>query len=128
MGWVKDRSECSFEKIFRQLLLDAKSDVDEANGLTQGPYKVVHFEVHESGPKRFAVMRSEQTGAANVEFAFRQSHIEITMPDGKELKATPTLNADGECRLLIEGQELELWKVRRLALESLFFGPFPRQA
>src|ERR1700683_2750192 len=126
MNWVKARAECSFEKIFKQLQLGAKSDVDAANELRQGAAMVIRFELTEYGDSRFAVMRSEQQGAAVVEFSFRQSHIEIKTPDGGEMKAPPPLNADGEGRLVVQGHELELWKVRRSALEGLFFGPFPR--
>jgi hypothetical protein len=38
-------------------------------------------------------------------------------------KAFPTVCNDGECRLKVDGQERELWQVRKQALEGLFFSP-----
>lgn len=39
-----------------------------------------------------------------------------------KLRATITLNNEGRCMLKVDGEELEPWNVRRMALEDLFFG------
>jgi hypothetical protein len=128
MNWVKARLECSMQKVLLQLKSGVKADVDEANiSMEPQGYKTRSFDVHENGDNRFSVMRSEQAGAVTVEFANRQGYIEITTLDKKTLQVTPALNADGECHVMLGAQELQMWQLRRLVLEPLFFGPFPKQ-
>jgi hypothetical protein len=42
--------------------------------------------------------------------------------DKEKCIATLTLNNEGECRLLVNGQELEEWQFRKMMWEELFFG------
>lgn len=124
LNWVKARHECHFDRIFSQLETGAKSDVATANDLALAVGTKTKFEVYAPSETLFSVTRTGPAeGTAKVEFMFRQSYISITPIQGDEIRVTPTLNQRGECLLLLDGQELELWQVRRLALESLFFGP-----
>jgi hypothetical protein len=43
-----------------------------------------------------------------------------------KFRATPGLNNPGDCTLTVNGSELELWQVRRLALQDLFFRGLPQ--
>lgn len=66
----------------------------------------------------------------NAKVRFQQSShsIEVRGIDGApSFDATLTLNGDGECRVRIGGEEYELWRMRQMALEKIFFEP-PRRS
>jgi 16S rRNA U1498 N3-methylase RsmE len=71
----------------------------------------------------FVVVREDQTGhTVSVKFARSGNEISVLNDDGSiRFKATVTINNDRECRLLVNGQELEEWQFRKMALEPLFF-------
>jgi hypothetical protein len=56
-----------------------------------------------------------------VDFLIKEDRIVIE-GFGVNLTASPGLNTGGVCTLIVNGTELELWQVRRLALDRLFFG------
>jgi len=57
-----------------------------------------------------------------VNFNLTEHSIVISDQDGNTIfEAVATLNDEGECRLKVTGQEKELWQVRKMALEELFF-------
>ena len=51
----------------------------------------------------------------------------ITVRDENDkvmFNAIATINDKGDCRLNVNGQERELWQVRKAALEGLLFGAY----
>jgi hypothetical protein len=119
--WVKERAKCSAVEMFKKLELGARSDVDAVNSL-RSPGDHIKFSVAEQG-NRFSVIRESDLAnkSAAVDFALNQSIIDISDGVLVHFSALVTLNNDGECKLLVKDQELELWQVRRKALENLFF-------
>ena len=64
--------------------------------------------------------------ATSVDFIREQDRITVNYVTNsnaeKIFDASITLNNEGRCKLKVNEIELELWQVRRLALEKLFFG------
>jgi hypothetical protein len=60
-----------------------------------------------------------------IDFELENNEIVVRNEERTLFKVRITLNHAGQCRLKTEddGPELELWQVRRMALEKLFFGP-----
>ena len=105
--------------------MGCEDDVQERNKVLVGDESEArrrHFSVIPNDAKtKFRVCEDTDPRSA-VTFTLRNDSIEIETPK-KTLRATLTLHAAGECRLQVDGeQELSQWQVRRLALESLFFG------
>jgi len=122
--WVQARHSCAIAAIFRQLELDAQLNVEKRQALVKPDRDDFGFRF-ESRDKMFLVSRVASRGARTVVFRLTSDHINVERLGGEEiLRATVTLNNDGECRLRVEGQELDRWQLLRRALEGLFFdGP-----
>jgi hypothetical protein len=56
-----------------------------------------------------------------VYFKLEDGKITVMDSDGITFEATVMLNDMGDCKPKINGQERELWQMRRTALEKLFF-------
>jgi hypothetical protein len=68
------------------------------------------------------VRKSTFGGAKSVSFYLTDNAIEVRDNiSGKKFDVTPTLSDDGNCRVMVNGRECELWHVRKRALEELFF-------
>jgi hypothetical protein len=120
LDWIAARAKCSIEQVFESLRGQVKKDVEARNLLPDHS----RFNVHFSGDT-FTVMRGDGGGLKSVVFALPGKYIEIQNGDRQVLfTASLTLNDAGECKLKVDERELELWQVRRRALEELFFGPF----
>ncbi len=121
LEWVKERAKCSTLEMFKRLELGALADVDVINSL-RSPDDHIKFSVTRQGD-RFSVLRESdiQNKNASVDFALNHGIIDISDGDTVHFSALVTLNNDGECRLLVNGEGLEQWQVRRKALENLFF-------
>lgn len=119
-NWVERRAECSIVKVFAELEMGVKSDVETKNRVKpQTDETVFHFI---SSTERFKVIRDTKSRSPqSVEFSRTEGTIVVERNGKKLLKATLTLNADGECRLKVGGKELEQWQFRRVALEELLF-------
>jgi hypothetical protein len=105
-------------KIFERLYSGIKSDVAVRNKISAEATERLEFGHSREGPDRILVTRSG-TKIRTVEFILRQASIGV---EGEaQFEADPGLNNPGDCTLTVNGTELELWAVRRLALEKLFF-------
>lgn len=60
-----------------------------------------------------------------LEFILGDGEIRVESGGIIELRATPGLTDAGECLHQVDGQNLDLWQVRRKALENVFFASFP---
>jgi len=127
--WVKARADCSPAQVFKELEFGAKRDVDAANGQRK-PGDLHAFKMA-SDEGCFSVIRESSIALpVSVEFYLERDGIKVTSGAEVNFVATLTLNNEGRCMLRVNGEELENWHVRRMALEDLFFGkgghPMPR--
>lgn len=119
--WVTERRKCSAEKVYESLLAAARRNVEAMKTVEQDRVRSpVEMHVHSGS---FAVMRTEfgrKRGTVRVYVEGQQIIAESDTGD-ISLKADLTLNDDGECRLLVDGKQLQEWQFLRAALEPLFF-------
>ncbi len=124
--WFNARATCSVDVIFEKLKLDLSSDVDKAQAKRPVHNGVLahygfQFIVSDDGNKLKVVVHGHNV-RDSVSFRLTKDSIEILDHSGAvKFSAEPTLNNKGECRLKINGEEQELWYLRKLALEDLFF-------
>jgi hypothetical protein len=100
-------------------------DVDNRQAMQKGPpfHRGFKFIVKNDGTTAAVVVEGHNIYDC-ARFKLTATAIEVFDRNDKlRFKATPTLNDEGECRLKIDGQERELWHLRKMALEPLFFPP-----
>ncbi|MGB6782410.1 MAG: hypothetical protein WCF17_11810 [Terracidiphilus sp.] len=122
LDWVRARMNCSVLTVFNELRLGVEADVKIANAMprpSELPSLLFGFRSNTVGDY-FIVFRHENAGA-RVEFNCEANRIVVRNQD-REFSVTLTLNNEGRCKLRVDdGEELEQWQVRRIALEKLFF-------
>jgi hypothetical protein len=125
INWVKERAKCSLEKVFQDLKVQVEQDVNCIRELC--PEDSYTFS---SNKARFSVTYDKEN--LFIDFALGENFILVSNNRESLFQATLTINDDGFCRVNIKGEkieekELELWQVRRRALEALFFCGLTRQ-
>jgi hypothetical protein len=118
--WVTQRSLCSLPNVFKALRLQVEEDVKTRNALrpNNSPYE---FSVAENGDD-FTVLLEAKGLRKSVIFSLAEHAISVRDDKGKTMfEVTLTFNDEGECRLIVNKEERDLWKVRRMALEELLF-------
>lgn len=129
--WVSARSECSAAEVFERLRAQVKRDVEKREEISQRQQNPrvgsqFAFKFLEEGPTFIAMVEGAQLHKT-VRFECTANSITARGDDEKpSLTAALTLSNDGQCRLVVNGQEYELWQFRKMALESLFFSPYQR--
>ena len=121
--WVTERSSCSLPKVFKELRLQVEADVKTRNALrpNNSPYEL---SVAENGDD-FTVLLEAKDAHRSVIFSLAEHAIVVKDDKGNQmLEVTLTFNDEGKCRLHVNKEERELWQVRRLTLEKLFFQDF----
>lgn len=124
--WVKLRStECSLQKILKQLEIGANSDAAAMNeAIKAGEYAYKPSFSVDAYRDRFAVVR--QIGRGNdvsaVDVWRTEKSIEAKLLTGITISAIPRINTKGECVLVVADKELALWQFRQQFLEDLLFG------
>jgi hypothetical protein len=101
-------------------MLQVEGDVKTRNALrpNNSPYE---FSLKENGDE-FTVILTASDAHKSIIFSLTGHAIEVRDFRGKELfDVTLTFNDEGECKLNVQEKELELWQVRRMALEELLF-------
>lgn len=118
--WVKRRNECSLSLMFARLRLEIEQDIKERNALR--PMCLYGFKFV-SGASTFVALRQGNHLEKSISFSMENEHI-IAKNDegGTVMKASLTLNDEGECRYKIDGKERDSWQLRKMVLEDLFFG------
>lgn len=123
--WVTERGKCSSIHVFEQLRAEAKQNVKTYNDLpnTHG----VQFSSAADGV--FSITRSDRRGGHMiVRFTLADDEISI---DGQgidmAMTAALTLNDRGDCRLKVNGQELDRWQLLKRALEPILFASGDRR-
>jgi hypothetical protein len=119
--WVKARAECSIGLIFDQLKTQVQKDIDTRQTLSKGPPFYYGFRFKIENDTIIALVEGNRLHES-VTLRLSGNAIEVTGKDGKLLfSGTVALNKDKECRLRVNGDELELWQFRKKALEDLLF-------
>ena len=121
--WVKARSDCSLGTIFELLKMKLQEDVDKRQGLRRGPPFDYGFKLVINDSKGVSVVK-EGVGDfhGSVLFRLTDSAIEVVDENGMvRFTATPAIDDEGQCRLTIGGKQRELWHLRKMALEEIFF-------
>jgi hypothetical protein len=128
LDWVTVRAKCNLLEMLKALHDGASQDVEAAEECLPERSEV-SFSISQLNNKRFSVSRCDDPMtmiATSVDFVREQDRITVshTTNEGATLlfEASITLNNRGECRLKVGNEELELWQIRRKALETLFFG------
>ena len=106
--------------VFERLRNDVAKDVDTWKRLPDRQGQIV-FDPQDS---YFAVVKNGRPDAPRVTFSLGRNEIEVNSHGyGKtsSFTATLTLNRDRQCRLVVDGEELERWQLRQKALAPLFF-------
>ena len=122
--WVTVRHDCSLPVFFEALYLGAQRDTDIRNALGVHP-DGGRFVCESHGVALFSVAREAVIGGLRaIRFTLRDDRIEVEGAGVADVRffGTLTLNDRAECRLLVDGVELDRWQVLRRALEPLFFG------
>jgi hypothetical protein len=124
--WVTARAECSVEHVFMLLAEVIDSDVKtiQARGDRRG-----NFKVSRPTPTKIIVVRtaefSDSVVAESVVFERTIAAIDVRRGNASGsqqwFSAMPSVNDEGDCRLHVDGIQLEPWQVSRRALEQLFF-------
>jgi hypothetical protein len=117
--WVKARLECTPAKIFQKLQLEIEKDVNTRQSALPSNAGYV-FNVVCSGSVISVGINGDKVHHT-ITFRLTEWGIDVGHDLDLRYKATLSLNDDGECRLAVDGKQLESWQFRRLALESLFF-------
>jgi hypothetical protein len=120
IDWVAALSACSVGAVFEELKQQVRRDVESRNKL-RSEYAHYVFRFIPEGDT-FVVLIEGMKIHRTVTFFCRENAIIVQRSKGTpEIEATLTLNDEGECRVKIDGQERELWQMRKMALEELFF-------
>jgi hypothetical protein len=122
LDWVKARATCSVLRAFNELRLGVEEDVKAANA-TPRPSELppLSFGVRSNTVGDYFIVFQQENAGARVEFNCQVDRMTIKNQN-EEFSVTLTLNKEGRCKLRVDdGEELEQWQVRRIALEKLFF-------
>ena len=116
--WVDARADCSVTNVFVRLKADTGEDVDAENRFFRGTGRKFALV---PGPTSF-IVHQDIVPPRSITFLLSEEKISASDERGREqLSATVTLNKDKQCRLLVNGEEMEEWQFRKKALERLFF-------
>lgn len=128
--WVSARHNCSLPNEFERLKnLVEKNCIQRSRCLTKDSAVDFTFSGGEQGSRRFSVARAPISGVFGktyeVSFSLRDDHILVIdewTESTRQIVLTVTLNRDGECRFVIDGEgEYLRWQVARRALCPMFF-------
>jgi hypothetical protein len=119
--WVKARTDCSISNVFERLKITVARDAAaRTDTLIKGGAHHGFSAVPEG--RTVSVVLQGVPEQMSVVFEKKETAIAVRDGEGKQtFEATLTLNDSGECRLKVDGKELDLWQFRKLALESFFF-------
>jgi hypothetical protein len=118
LDWVRARADAPLFTTFRRLVAGVKKDV-ATRACLRRTGDAFTLDVVESADQ-CVVTRRGSGRSAQVRFAKYEHGIEAV---GEELRlrATLSLDGDGQCRLHVNGVPTEEWHFRQLALQALFF-------
>ena len=105
-----------------------KQDVETATQLLQEAHNDEVIYPFHARPQRDQVVRErfdiadQAQSQTRVRFALSATEITVERQQEKMFSIQGSFNAKGECKIIVDGQDLEPWQICRMALEDLFFG------
>jgi hypothetical protein len=119
--WVTIRAGCSALNMFALLKQDAAKNVEAMKAVSKLSGAEIPISFFDNGTS-FGAARRTYRGEMGVRFNLYGDEIAVTgLNVDVTFTATLTLNDQGECRFLVDGQTLDRWQVLRRAFEPLFF-------
>jgi hypothetical protein len=119
--WVTALSGCSIGEVFLRLKQQVEFDVEARQDLCpEGLH--YHFRFMAERETFSAVVEGHQI-LKQVVFSRKGKAISVK-GESVSFDATLTLDDEGKCKVRIDGQERELWHLRKKALEKLFFDDY----
>jgi hypothetical protein len=121
--WVTALDSCALPVVFEKLKSQAEQDVNLRNAQLTKIRASYWFKFSPDGDNFvISTLGNSISGSRAVKFKLAAGSITVYGPDDKlMLEAVLTLCDDGNCRLLVDGEEKELWQFRKRALEALLF-------
>jgi hypothetical protein len=120
LDWVMERAKCSATSAFETLKLQIEEDVKKRNDL-KTPNDMFNLNIV-GGSGVFKVWVEGISGRRTVKFSQTSDGIRMTDEiDRTILEGKLTFTIGGQCKYIVNGEELEFWQVRRKVLEPLFF-------
>jgi hypothetical protein len=120
--WVAERFKCSAAAKLAELHRLVEQNVVTRNqqvGPTQiGPIQRFSINVLRTDPLFFKVSDTQRRNG--VDFSLQGDTIRIE--DASTRHVSLTLDNEGRCKLVLDGEELDSWQLLKRALEPLFFG------
>jgi len=120
--WVTARHRCSINQMLEALIVHARTNVETAKAIND--QAVIEFSAFGDS---FTIMRNwwGQKIGARVIVHGEQLEAQRFTANGNEpvLAAAITLNNAGQCRWLVNGEELDHWQLSRRVLEPILFPP-----
>jgi hypothetical protein len=118
--WVTARAQCSVNEVFEKLRAQVTEDVDICHKLRPKGEPLAFRFVSES--RKFSALVEGNKIHHSVIFSLNDQVITVyTDDDTLIFHAEVTLNNEGKCVVKINDEECELWQMRKMALEKLFF-------
>ena len=122
LDWIAVRNACTLAAVFSELRFAVEGDVNKINAAHRLDGDEA-FTVKTIEPNGFVVYKVCDGSTKSVRLFLEVDRIGIYDDfNGQKYAAGITLTNEGRCILRIAGEELEHWQVRRMALETLFFG------
>jgi hypothetical protein len=118
--WVTERSSCSLPKVFNTLRLQIEEDVKTRNAL-RPTYAAYEFSLTQDTAEFKVLLKAKEVHQA-VTFTLADHAIQVRDDQGSPpFEITVIFDDHGICRLNVNGEERDVWQVRRMALENLMF-------
>jgi hypothetical protein len=129
LDWVTTRNECSAAKVFETLKLEIEKDIEIRNdSLRPGQKERYRFDMAISADGFSVYVDGITKGRRSIIFTISEDQITVRVKNQYDesvlFNAEPTVCNDGKCRLKVDKQDYELWQVRKMALEGLFFAKY----
>lgn len=123
--WIAARCECSPHLVFEKLKTQVEKDVESREKtLTVAQKERCKFEFM-PGRTDFSVIVGGDNIHGSITFALTETGIVVLNEERVSIfEADVTISDEGECKLKVNGEEKELWQVRKMALETLLFGKY----
>ena len=124
-NWVAARCECSPNQVFETLKSQVKSDIEEREASLTEVQKQRYRFLFMPGRNEFTVLVEGNNIHSAIKFGLTDTGIVVLNEEGLQMfSADVTISDEGECKLKVDDEEKELWQVRKMALEKLFFARY----
>jgi hypothetical protein len=118
-NWVERRALCTTRLMLERVKAGVEVDTSARDKMAAGKEAVRFRTFTEAGV--FGVVVEGINIFHTVKFTATTYEITVLQDDEPKFSGTVALGKDGQCRIKVDNEELELWQFRYRALETLFF-------